>query len=695
MATPEGDRRWLRWLDGGRVDARLAGGKAATIARLQGAGLPVAPGFCLTTEAARHFLACNGAADRLDRLVKDIDVSGHELSRLSLALTEIYRDGVFPGDLAGAVEQAAGELTGHRTARRLVVVRSSGTAEDGATASAAGVHLSRTGVAPDGILEAVRDVWASLYGLPALYYRRRSGVPTAGAEMGVLVQLQLRPAALGVLFTRDPGGGDGGLLEWCDGDPAAESVMDGAAPRGRIRLTAGLGAQIGDAEFPGWLEHLIPLGHRVEELLGGAADIEWAHTGEELFLLQARPITTLPNRVAGAPFQIVPADRYASGDFDLRGCAGLHAQWRRKHAAMRNLAQRAGVDVAACFLVSYTTPVVPEVVAGLMPSLRTPYVFLDVSDELRSIVVPVEELSKHLRLLCGSEDASVVRVRECYTEHASLLSGVVADGSVLIEHTPGGIKGLIRGLSSANQYLVDARGQVELAREVRGRDEFLFDARTRAFVRAVATDSTVDDPAPGIGAEMLRTVAAFTRRATSPGRLVHLEWSVSRGVPHLLDHSVEESATPPAVHGGREIMSAGSARGTAFVIGDIRPLEYVSDGNLVSVGSVAPAVHEDDAVRDLMTSLRARAGQGPIIVVAARPVTALALVVSEVDGFVFEDGALLSHLAILIREAGKPAVLVRDATTLIPDGAHVALEPDGSVEVAVPDKDGGTPDAHP
>ena len=41
------------------------------------------------------------------------------------------------------------------------------------------------------------------------------------------------------------------------------------------------------------LQRLGDLGRRLEELHGVAQDIEWAMVGEEIYLLQSRPVTTM------------------------------------------------------------------------------------------------------------------------------------------------------------------------------------------------------------------------------------------------------------------------------------------------------------------------------------------------------------------------------------------------------------------
>jgi phosphohistidine swiveling domain-containing protein len=366
---------------------------------------------------------------------------------------------------------------------------------------------------------------------------------------------------------------------------------------------------------------------------------------------------------------------------DLRGCAGMHTRWRRKHTRVRRAARRANVEVTACLYVEYGPKSAGEAAAAAIVALRTQHLFLDMSDEFRSVVISRDTLADHLALMAGEDEAVTVRIRECYTEHASLVSGVAGEDSILIEHTPGGIKGLIRGLSAANRYVVARTGDVRPVRTDAASDQYVFDQDMLAF-RRPTQDTGADSisPAPRVGDDVLRKVAEFTRKVSTVGHALRLEWSVADGVPCLLDHSVERVQETSRLGESWVVMSPGTASGTAMVVPTLGDLEYLSDGNLISVDSVDPAVAADHAVKKLLDLARRLSKENSVIVVAERPATVLALLIDVADAFVFEDGALLSHLAILLREAGKPAVVVPGATSLIADGSYVMIAPDGLVE---------------
>src|SRR5262245_32174429 len=253
-------------------DTTLVGGKALSLASLTAAGLPVPPGFCLTT-AAQH---------RLDQ------------------------------PLRAAVAQAYANLGAGP-----VAVRSSATAEDGAVTSFAGQQETVLGVSGlDGVLQAIEQCWASLTSDRSRAYRRQQGVRDDGLAMAVVVQ-KLGPAGVAAaLFTRDPLDPAGGtmLIEASWG--LGESVVSGRVTPDRFHLDRDTGkvldrhvsvktlmrgvageeavsvekqaiACLDDAQ----LSQLAEMGRRVEAHYGEPRDVEWAFAEGQFWLLQSRPIT--------------------------------------------------------------------------------------------------------------------------------------------------------------------------------------------------------------------------------------------------------------------------------------------------------------------------------------------------------------------------------------------------------------------
>lgn len=262
----------------GDVDA--VGGKGLSLGLLAGAGLPVPPGFCVTSSAQRRLAGQTPSSD----------------PTLSEQIRGAYR------------QLGAGP----------VAVRSSATAEDGAVTSFAGQQETILGVSgEDNILDAIGRCWASLDSERAVAYRRHQGIDSRNLAMAVVVQRLVPAEVSGVLFTRDPLDAEGNRLLIEASWGLGESVVSGRVTPDRFHLDRQTGAVLdrhvnhkptmltaeGTREVPAekqacpclndaQLAELAELGRRVEAFYGDARDVEWAWAEGRFWLLQARPITT-------------------------------------------------------------------------------------------------------------------------------------------------------------------------------------------------------------------------------------------------------------------------------------------------------------------------------------------------------------------------------------------------------------------
>ena len=294
----------------------LAGGKGASLARMTAAGLPVPVGFVVTTNA---FRAAAGSlpAPLFERLAA-AGPSDH--AALETACSDVRRaitEAGVPAEAAEAVRAAYRRLGGARA----VSVRSSATAEDLVGASFAGQYDTFLNVVgEDAVLEAVGGVWASMYSAHAVAYRLRIGMDANDGSMAVVVQAQLAPDAAGVMFTRHPvseredrylvnaalGLGEGVVSGEVPADSfeldAATLAVVGQAVAAKNAMLAPAGSGVERAEPPperwhtpaldeGQLARLGAYGKTLAEMNGAPQDVEFAVVGDDVHVLQSRPIT--------------------------------------------------------------------------------------------------------------------------------------------------------------------------------------------------------------------------------------------------------------------------------------------------------------------------------------------------------------------------------------------------------------------
>ncbi|TDE50179.1 phosphoenolpyruvate synthase [Nonomuraea mesophila] len=294
-------------LDFSEIDAGMlaeVGGKAANLGELTRAGLPVPPGWVLTTEAYRQ-------------VAEGLETSGE-------GLAERARRHLLEASVPAAVHETI--VKGYTALGDdvPVAVRSSATAEDLPFASFAGQQDTFLNVVgADAVVEAVRRCWASLWTDRAVAYRESNGIDHAAVRLAVVVQTMVDARVSGVMFTANPvtGRRREAVIDAAPG--LGEAVVSGAVNPDRfivhggeilerrpgdkrlaIRALPGGGTERVEAtgDAPGEelcltdaeVLALAELGTRVEDHYGAPQDTEWAvdHDGR-LWLTQARPITTL------------------------------------------------------------------------------------------------------------------------------------------------------------------------------------------------------------------------------------------------------------------------------------------------------------------------------------------------------------------------------------------------------------------
>jgi phosphohistidine swiveling domain-containing protein len=311
----------------GRGDVDVAGGKGANLGELTRAGLPVPQGFVLTTAAYREFVRSSGIGDQvltLAALPPDAEPGAYE--EPSARIRELFRSVAVPDAIAKEVLDARLPL-----GDTPVAVRSSATAEDLEGASFAGqqdTYLNVRGA--DALLTAVRDCWASLWTARAMAYRARQAIDPSAVALAVVVQRMVDADAAGVMFTANPTNGRRNETVVSAAWGLGESVVSGSVttddvvvemPSGHLRSrTTAEKAVMTVATEQGTEEHAVPaaqrgrqvlgdeaiaalarLGARIQDHFGAPQDVEWARADGEFSIVQARPITALPEPEADAP----------------------------------------------------------------------------------------------------------------------------------------------------------------------------------------------------------------------------------------------------------------------------------------------------------------------------------------------------------------------------------------------------------
>jgi pyruvate,water dikinase len=298
------------------------GGKSSALGELIAAGIPVPPGFAVSTSAFRAFVEEAGLggmiAAEMSRLSpSDVDSVG----AASHAISQAMRFAPVPDAVRDEVARRYAELGEEAP----VAVRSSALGEDSQDATFAGqqeTYLWVRGV--DHVCDALRDCWVSLYSPPAISYRARLSDGEEPA-MGVAVQQMVDAEVSGVLFTCNPVSGDPSMVavnaSWglglavVGGEVTPDDYLVSKVTKEVVREhihskdiqyvpdAGGRGAVRADVpeERRGiacldaaTLVALVDVAGRIERYFGSHQDVEWVIARDGgLFVVQSRPVTAV------------------------------------------------------------------------------------------------------------------------------------------------------------------------------------------------------------------------------------------------------------------------------------------------------------------------------------------------------------------------------------------------------------------
>ena len=304
----------------------MVGGKGRSLAKMAITGLPVPPGFHLTTSAYNRFVEENNLQDTIISLAKP-EITGKTVSFETAAqrIQELIRKPELSDEMKEEIRQVYKSLGGKNPA---VAVRSSANAEDLPELSFAGQQETYLNVCgADALIAAVRNCWASLWTPRAISYRHQMGIPQDAVAMAVVVQVMIPAEVSGILFTANPATGERteivinasfGLGEAVVGGHvtpdtfivdrkyltikettlgAKEQMIVSSGEQGTTTEPVAKSRRTESSLPASLLGELSSLAIKVEQLFDGLPqDIEWAIANEKLWLLQARPITNLPSQ---------------------------------------------------------------------------------------------------------------------------------------------------------------------------------------------------------------------------------------------------------------------------------------------------------------------------------------------------------------------------------------------------------------
>ncbi|OGM19636.1 phosphoenolpyruvate synthase [Candidatus Woesebacteria bacterium RIFCSPLOWO2_01_FULL_37_19] len=304
-------------------DLASVGGKGANLGEMTKAGFPVPNGFAVTVHAYETFIQKNEIFKKINDILDSIDVNkSDELDNASERIERLITTSAIPDEVAKDVIRAYKKLSG-TFKKALVAVRSSATAEDLPGASFAGQQATFLNIRGEAnLLQSVRECWASLFTARAIFYRVQNKINHSRVKISVIVQKMIQSEVSGVMFTIDPVTNDRDriIIEsvWGLGEMIVQgSVIPDTYVVQKDTFSI-LSKEISDQSIQlikrgeKNIESEVPLKQREKQKISDEEivklakiadalqkhyyfpqDIEWAKEGNNLYIVQTRPVTTI------------------------------------------------------------------------------------------------------------------------------------------------------------------------------------------------------------------------------------------------------------------------------------------------------------------------------------------------------------------------------------------------------------------
>jgi len=283
------DILWFRDLK--KEDIPVVGGKGANLGEMFN-HFPIPNGFCITVHGYKKFMDKTGIFAHVHGMLDKLDVEDTEsLDKTSQKIRDLILKPKFPADLKSEIVSNYKKL-----AHKKVAVRSSATAEDLPTASFAGQQDTYLDIEGESkVIDAVQRCWASLFTSRAIYYREKNNFKHRDVLISVVIQEMIDADFAGVMFTIDPVNKLYILVEIVEG--LGEKLVSGMVTPNTYFIHRSDDKIMEESLQFGFDENMVhqvaAIGRKIEEHYKKPMDIEFAFKDGKLYILQARPITTL------------------------------------------------------------------------------------------------------------------------------------------------------------------------------------------------------------------------------------------------------------------------------------------------------------------------------------------------------------------------------------------------------------------
>lgn len=622
------------------VTAAEYGNKAYVIERMYEEGIPVPESMYLRGKYLKYLFEDQYRAEY------DIFLSALNEYTARDGAIQWVKGRLIPEDLTAVCKRFMQGASAKRFA-----VRSSSNLEDSEQKSYAGYFETVLNVeTAEEMAEAVRDVYVSKYN----YLIENP----EEVMMGVILEEQVEADYAGVVFSGNPiTGKDTLLISYTMG--ACEQVVSGQ--QGIELELERSGILEGNADIPAEIlgelrENVL----RIEKILDGPVDIEWAVEKGKLTILQARRITSRKNliRKTGVNEYIDTLDRESLDNIDFGAMASSHKKYMEKHYHVRDKAKAGGIrfpEVGYLFYNSST--LTQEVFDSLVPKAD----IYKVVTEIGVRTLAACDVLPFIQSL-GNMDG-IARIQKITITNACGNISFTENGNIYIEYMPGGFGGFLVGELPFSNYLLDQEGNILEKHEEAYDRYWKFNDADKKFVETSCEKKTYC-----LNDTVLRQMVEIAQKCEKVFPNPRIEWELEYDTVYLNDLSFESNVLAEDIVTSK-VLSPGEISGEIRMLNDMDEIKKLLKNRSIVAESRFYEAKRSDAFKEYLKKHNIEDGR-KYVFVSSFAYPSLSLFMDYSNGFVFEKGGVLSHMGIILREKEIPGVIVENATNKYRDGDY-------------------------
>ncbi len=301
------------------------GGKAKNLYILSKNKIPVPPWYVITIDVYQNFIEKNNIKNKIESILKNIDFSDNKtVLKASQKIKELFLTNKIPEE---DLEILLSYYKKFKKNNEYLAIRSSAVGEDDLKTSFAGQMDSFLFISKQkNYIESIKKCWASLFSERALTYRHISKLPLSDIKIAVIIQKMIFGKISGVMFSVNPinnksdeilinstyGLGEGivsgelntdsfyvnkedNLIKEEIVEKTHMITLDKDKKEGTSKVVVKKSKQNIPSLTKNQIKKLAELGKQIEDIYRVPQDIEWTIKDNKIYILQTRPITTLPS----------------------------------------------------------------------------------------------------------------------------------------------------------------------------------------------------------------------------------------------------------------------------------------------------------------------------------------------------------------------------------------------------------------